>query len=67
MKVGSIAECSPLEHSAILLTCIKLPSVFKIFLLSFFEWPLKNSFTVKVGMEMKAETKKIRPLGPLDS
>ena len=23
MKVESIAECSPLEHSAILLTCIK--------------------------------------------
>ena len=23
MKVKSIAECSPLEHSAILLTCIK--------------------------------------------
>ena len=23
MKVGSIAECCPLEHSAILLTCIK--------------------------------------------
>ena len=23
MKIESIAECSPLEHSAILLTCIK--------------------------------------------
>ena len=23
MKVGSIAECYPLEHSAILLTCLK--------------------------------------------
>ena len=29
-----------LEHSAILLTCIKLPVVIKIFVLSIFEWPL---------------------------
>ena len=34
------------EHSAILSTCIKLPSVIKIFVLSIFEWPLKTSFTV---------------------
>ena len=36
MKVKSIAECSPLEHSAILLTCItiiglKLTTIFGIF------------------------------------
>ena len=34
----------PLEHSAILSTCIKLPPVFKTFILSIFEWPLKTSF-----------------------
>ena len=34
------------EHSAILLTCIKLPFVIKIFVLSTFEWPLKTGFTV---------------------
>ena len=45
MHVKSIAECSK-EHSAILLTCIKLPSVFKSFVLSIFEWPLKTGFTV---------------------
>ena len=33
-------------HSAILLTFIKLPFVIKIFVLSFFEWPLKTGFTV---------------------
>ena len=35
-----------LEHSAILSSCIKLPSVFDIFILSIFEWPLKTGFTV---------------------
>ena len=29
MKVESTADCSPLEHSAILLTCIKPPPVYK--------------------------------------
>ena len=37
------------EHSAILLTFIKLPSVIKIFVLSIFEWPLKTGFTVYIG------------------
>ena len=36
----------PLEHSAILLTFIKLPSVIKIFVLSIFEWPFYTGFTV---------------------
>ena len=44
MQVKSIAEC--LEHSAILSTFIKLPFVFKTFVLSIFEWPLKTGFTV---------------------
>ena len=34
------------EHSAILSTFIKLPSVIKIFVLSIFEWPLKTGLTV---------------------
>ena len=33
------------EHSAILSTFIKLPFVFKTFVLSIFEWPLKTGFT----------------------
>ena len=36
----------PLEHSAILLTLIKLPSFIKIFVLSIFEWPFYTGFTV---------------------
>ena len=32
------------EHSAILLTFIKLPFVIKIFVLSIFEWSLKTGF-----------------------
>ena len=35
-----------LEHFAILLTCIKLPLVIKIFGLSTIEWQLKTCFTV---------------------
>ena len=34
------------EHSAILLTFIKLPFVIKTCVLSIFEWPLKTSLTV---------------------
>ena len=34
------------EHSAILLTFIKLPFVIKVFVLSIFEWLLKTGFTV---------------------
>ena len=36
------------EHSAILLTFIKLPFAIKIFVLSIFEWLLKTGFTVSV-------------------
>ena len=48
MQVESIAECSkvPLEHSAIFLTCIKLPFVITIFVLSSFEWLFYTDFTV---------------------
>ena len=34
------------EHSAIFSTFTKLPFVFKTFVLSIFEWPLKAGFTV---------------------
>ena len=37
-----------LEHSAILSPYIKLPQVFKTFVLSILEWPLKKGFTVQV-------------------
>ena len=37
---------APREHFAILLTFIKLSFVFKTFVLSIFEWPLKTRFTV---------------------
>ena len=36
----------PLEHSAILLTFIKLPFAIKTFVLSIFDWRLKTGFTV---------------------
>ena len=42
-QVKNIAEW---EHSAILLTFIKLPFVVKIFILSNFEWPFNTAFTV---------------------
>ena len=44
MQVKSIAEC--FEHSAILLSFIKLPFVIKTFVLSVFEWPHKTGSTV---------------------
>ena len=37
---------APREHFAILLTFIKLTFIFKIFVLSIFEWWLKTGFTV---------------------
>ena len=40
---------APREHSAILLTFIKLPFVFKTFVLSVFEWQLTTGFTVCAG------------------
>ena len=46
MQVKSIAECFKGEHSAILLTFIKLPVVIKTFVLSIFEQPFYTGFTV---------------------
>ena len=49
MQVKRIAEYSKGEHSAILLTFIKLPFVIKIFVLSIYEWPFYTGFTVWLG------------------
>ena len=49
MQVKSIAECSPMEHSAIRSTFIKLPFFIKIFVLSIFERPFYTGFTVYVS------------------
>ena len=38
------------EHSAILLTFIKLPFVMKIFVFSIFEWPFYTGFTIIVSL-----------------
>ena len=38
------------EHSAVLATFIKLPFVFKNFVLSIFEWPPKAGFTVLLNI-----------------
>ena len=46
VQVKKYCRILPLEHSAILLTFIKLPFVIKIFVLSIFEWPLKTGLTV---------------------
>ena len=38
------------EHSAILLTFIKLPFVIKVFVLSIFEWPFYTGYTVNLSL-----------------
>ena len=43
-----VLQNAPMEHSAVLLTCIKIPNGFQAFVLSIFEWPLKTGFTVLV-------------------
>ena len=43
------------EHSAILLTFIKLPFVIKTFVLSIFEWTLKTGFTVCAASQLPGE------------
>ena len=49
MQVKKFAEW---EHSAILLTFIKLPFVIKIFVLPILEWPFYTGFTV-VALKMR--------------
>ena len=38
------------EHSAILSSFIKLPFVFKVFVLFIFEWPLKTGFPLPLSV-----------------
>ena len=43
---SNVLQNAPREHSAILSTFIKLPFVYKIFVVSIFESPLKTGSTV---------------------
>ena len=58
MHVKSIAECSKGEHSAILLTFIKLPVVFKTFVLSIFEWPFYKVFRKHSGSVVECKNRR---------
>ena len=49
----------PLEHSAILLTFIKLPFVIKIYVLSIFECPLKTGLLYMFHDHLKFHSKNI--------
>ena len=40
------------EHSAILLTFIKIPFAIKTFVLCIFVWPLKVGFTVEMNWQL---------------
>ena len=51
---GAFCKMLQREHSAILLTFIKLPVVIKIFVLSSFEWPFYTGFTVPQYALIKA-------------
>ena len=54
MQIKKVLQNAPREHPAILLTCIKLPSVIKTFDLFIFEWPLQTGFTVFINREEKS-------------
>ena len=47
-----ILQNAPVEHSAVLLTCIKLSHGFKTFVLSFLKWSLKTGFIVMIESEL---------------
>ena len=51
------------EHSAILWTFIKLPFVFRIFVLFIFEWPLMTGFTVLQSAQNTCMTEEVWQLG----
>ena len=53
---SKVLQNAPREHSAILLTFIKLLFVFKAIVLYIFEWPLKTGFTVFSIYSPLAET-----------
>ena len=44
---------APAEHSAVLLTCIKLIHGFKTYVLYIVEWPLKTGFTVLLFFDLQ--------------
>ena len=52
MQVKGIAEMLHREHSAILLTFIKLPVVLKTFVLSILEWPVYTGYTVNKACQI---------------
>ena len=66
MQVKSIAECSKGEHSAILSTFIRLPSVIKTFVLSFFEWSFYTGFTVLILWVRLSRTNDVNVTGRLN-
>ena len=43
--MNSYPKLQNVEHSAVLLTCIKIPNGYQAFVLSIFEWPVKTGFT----------------------
>ena len=47
---SNVLQNAPREHSGILWTCIKLPFVFKTFVLPNFERPLKTGLTVSISL-----------------
>ena len=52
------------EHSAILLTFIKLPFAIKNFVLSIFEWPFYTGFTVYETFDINKYLLTFRPANP---
>ena len=53
---SKVLQNAPMEHSAVLLTCIKLPYSFKIFVLSSFKRPLKPGCVAQSVTCLTAET-----------
>ena len=53
---SEVLQNAPLEHSAILLTCIQQSSVLKTNLRSTFEWPLKIGFNVYFRLQIAKDT-----------
>ena len=60
MQVKIIAECSMGEHSAILLTRIKLPFVIKIFILSIFSGCLRQVLLYLITCSCPWESNKFK-------
>ena len=54
---NAVQQNAPREHSAILLTCVKLPPVSKTFVLSIFEWLLKTCFTLLAFISISSDNR----------